>query len=202
MKTLFTNRGQTLIPNVLLKMLWQANFSFYEKKIILIMTHLTYDEGTEVTCEDNPLLETLTEMSKKLVDKVVRRLVNKKVLIRGVSTGINTLRFNENWAEWNVPINYSRDLPPCFAETNADRINDLADMHFVSLTIMKINAENKYGTAQRKLLALNICQLDQSNGGYSVSINEDMTEWMAQVTRTLYIPSPSTPAPKLSLVSP
>ena len=113
--------GYTVISNELLEAFYQCKLQEYERVIILCIWRKTYGWNKKRDWVAYSQIEKETGMVKQSIAKIIKNLVNKKLLIKDKkSLGVN--KNYEDWVvEWRVKksaVQLTKVSPPAYHKRN------------------------------------------------------------------------------------
>ncbi len=102
--------GYTKITNELLEVIVQCPFTAAELRVLFIVIRRTYGWQKDEALLSYGLLSYLTKLDKRYTKKVVKRLIQKRVLFKKPSKNSNILGLNKNYIEWSLWITDKQDI--------------------------------------------------------------------------------------------
>jgi len=113
--------GYTRIANELLEAIIEYSFTMSEYKIILLVFRMTYGWNRKEALISYGKITSYTKLDKRYAKKMIKKLVQDRVLFKNSIRGKNVLGLNKNYYTWRLWITKEnsilKDTSGVFLET-------------------------------------------------------------------------------------
>lgn len=96
--------GYTRIANELLEVIIEYSFTGAEYKIILLVFRMTYGWNRKEALISYGKIASYTKLNKRYTKKMIKKLVQDRVLFKNSFRGRNMLGLNKNYYTWRLWI--------------------------------------------------------------------------------------------------